>query len=381
MIHLKNIILYVGKFELPHGTAAAQRVNVNKKILESLNYDVRFISTFESEESIKKYKEHVNINNISEKKFLYDISYIKNIVQEIGVENIHSIIFYNYPSLALLRAGNYLRKEGIKVISDCTEWYSIPQKAPILRKFIKTLDTELRMRYVHKKIDGVICISTYLQKYYNECGVNTVLIPNVLDLSDRKWDKLESKLDITKIKFIYAGNPGKDFEKENLDLIVQVFNKLTLNFSNIELKIIGVNSDYFTDIYINRYKRKPNLNKISFEGRKNHLEVIEKVKESDYFIFFRPKSKANLAGFPTKLVEAFGSLTPVITNNIGDVSLYINNGINGFVLNTNDLSQLEKEISSILKNHNTSKTLKRELKNNNPFDYRNFINNFGEFIK
>ncbi|MBU0906390.1 MAG: glycosyltransferase [Firmicutes bacterium] len=377
---MKKVILYVGKFDLPNGTAAAQRVNVNKKILQNLHYDVRFISTFESDVDIKEYNKDFNINYISENKLLFDITYLKNIVIEIGEENIHSIIFYNFPSIALFRVNMFLKKKNINVYSDCTEWYGTPPRTTILRKVIKTVDTEIRMRYVHKKLDGIICISTYLKRYYDKKGLKTVLIPNVLDLSEQKWNITDSRNDATNIKLIYAGNPGKDFEKENLDLIVNVFNNETLSFFNIELNILGIEKDEFTEIYIKKYKKYPKLNKISFAGRKTHLEVLENVKNSDYFIFFRPISKANKAGFPTKLVESFGTLTPVITNDVGDVSRYINNGVNGYVLNTNDINILAKDLADILKKHRMYAVFQDELKINNPFDYKKYVADFDEFI-
>lgn len=378
---LKKVILYVGKFNLPFGTAAAQRVSVNEKIIKSLGYDVRFISTFESEVNVEEYKEDYNINYINEKKLLYDISYLKDIVQEIGEENIHSIIFYNFPSFALLRANSYLNKMNIKVFSDCTEWYGVPPKVSIFHKVIKIIDTELRMRYVNKKLDGVICISTFLKRYYDKNGMKTVLIPNVIDLSDQKWKNKKSRKDDTEIKFIYAGNPGKDFEKENLDLIVNVFNNLTLKFNNLKLNILGIEEKDFEEIYFKKYNRKPTLENILFKGRKTHLEVLENVKKSDFFIFFRPVSKANVAGFPTKLVESFGSRTPVITNDVGDVSNYITNGVNGFILKNNDVNLIEQELEGILMKYNTANSFEKELKNNNPFDYKKFTTLFSEFIK
>lgn len=375
---MKKKILYVGNFNLPYGTAAAQRVKENKKILEELNFEVIFISTYEK--NYKSNETDININGISKNSFLLNVEYLKKNILQIGIENVYAVIFYNFPSIALLKSFNYLKNKKIKVYSDCTEWYGIPPNTKFIHKIIKTIDTEFRMRYVNLKIDGIICISSYLQDYYKGKNKKTVLIPNVIDLSDAKWEKKSRISSGKKIKFVYAGNPGENFEKENLDMILHFFNSLTVDFPEITLDIVGITEDFFKNIYHKRYNCEPNLKNVVFLGRKTHLQVIEKVKMSDYFIFFRPHTKANVAGFPTKLVESFGAGTPVITNDLGDVSMYVKNGINGYILNTENIDQSQKKLKEIIKEHPFSNNLSKEILESNPFDYKKYRSKLNEFI-
>lgn len=380
---MDKVVLYVGRFSLPYGTAAAQRVSVNKKAIEKAGYKVKFVSTYENDLEYFNIDNDFNINNINSKKYLYDISFMKEIIEN-SHDKIHAVIFYNFPSISLWRLSKYLKEKGIKVLADCTEWYSVPQSKNILRNLIKYLDTEFRMRLVHKKTDGVICISTYLESYYSSNKIKTILIPNLLDLQDVKWqhDDNENQKDQNLI-MVYAGNPGENFEKENLDTLVDIFSEISISGKKIDLKVIGISKDDFIKIYYKKHAKKPILNNIIFIGRKPHFEVIRVVQSSDYFIFFRPMTKANIAGFPTKLVEAFGSVTPTITNNVGDVEKYLKNGVNGYLVNSVAPFNLKQDLEAILKqhNHNSYAFQKHKLRENNPFDYNLYIEEFLKILK
>lgn len=60
--------------------------------------------------------------------------------------------------------------------------------------------------------------------------------------------------------------------------------------------------------------------------------MLERYCEADFSIFVRPDRRSSHAGFPTKLAESLAAGTPVITNNTGDIGLYLKDGENGFLL-------------------------------------------------
>ena len=70
---------------------------------------------------------------------------------------------------------------------------------------------------------------------------------------------------------------------------------------------------------------------INIFGRIPQDEVESKLREADFSIFTRPIRKSSDAGFPTKLAESMSVGTPVITNNTGDISMYLHNGKNGYI--------------------------------------------------
>ncbi|MBK0038062.1 glycosyltransferase, partial [Enterococcus sp. S52] len=341
-------ILYVGGFELPEGNAAAQRVLQISKILRDLNNEVIFYNRknlSESEDNSLIETEYFGFKCYEEKKItssrelLNQYTNIKMIKEIIVKEKINLIIAYNFPSIATLKLIKYCRKRNIKVVGDITEWYGT-KGLPLRRKIIKGFDSNLRMLYTNKKLDGLIVISDFLENYYYKSL--KVKLPPMVDLNDSKWEAVSKlKNGKNKVSFIYAGSPSS--EKENLDLIVEVMDKVSLDY-NIHLKIIGITKNE----YFKMYKRKiyaNNLAHVEFKGRIEHSKVIENITKADYSIIIRPINRVTLAGFPTKLAESITARTPVLINQEMEVTEFVENNYNGFYVNQ---SNLEKEIESII---------------------------------
>lgn len=367
-------ILYVGGFELPEGNAAAQRVLQISKILRDLNNEVIFYNRknlSESEDNSLIETEYFGFKCYEEKKItssrelLNQYTNIKIIKEIIVKEKINLIIAYNFPSIATLKLIKYCRKRNIKVVGDITEWYGT-KGLPLRRKIIKGFDSNLRMLYTNKKLDGLIVISDFLENYYYKSL--KVKLPPMVDLNDSKWEAVSKlKNGKNKVSFIYAGSPSS--EKENLDLIVEVMDKVSLDY-NIHLKIIGITKNE----YFKMYKRKiyaNNLAHVEFKGRIEHSKVIENLTKADYSIIIRPINRVTLAGFPTKLAESITARTPVLINQEMEVTEFVENNYNGFYVNQ---SNLEKEIESII--------LKRKsmIFDNTIFNYTNFYHKTEKFI-
>lgn len=367
-------ILYVGGFELPEGNAAAQRVLQISKILRDLNNEVIFYNRknlSESEDNSLIETEYFGFKCYEEKKItssrelLNQYTNIKIIKEIIVKEKINLIIAYNFPSIATLKLIKYCRKRNIKVVGDITEWYGT-KGLPLRRKIIKGFDSNLRMLYTNKKLDGLIVISDFLENYYYKSL--KVKLPPMVDLNDSKWEAVSKlKNGKNKVSFIYAGSPSS--EKENLDLIVEVMDKVSLDY-NIHLKIIGITKNE----YFKMYKRKiyaNNLAHVEFKGRIEHSKVIENITKADYSIIIRPINRVTQAGFPTKLAESITARTPVLINQEMEVTEFVENNYNGFYVNQ---SNLEKEIESII--------LKRKsmIFDNTIFNYTNFYHKTEKFI-
>lgn len=98
-------------------------------------------------------------------------------------------------------------------------------------------------------------------------------------------------------------------------------------------------------------------------------------------IFLRDKILGNMAGFPTKFVEALSCGTPVLTNDSSNILDYLEEGLNGFILDYPDQDKLVKSLNSALsKTKEKNKSMKEYLSNRFSFDYRNYITSFREFM-
>ncbi|SDX26908.1 glycosyltransferase [Paenibacillus sp. CF384] len=377
----KGTILYIGGFELPDKNAAAHRVLNNAKILRDLGYNVVFIDidrSVKSSSSEQKSKTTQGFDCWSRKypksipewfSYLYSIKHFKEISSKYN--NIKAVICYNYQSYALLKLMNYCRKRDIKVIADCSEWYED-------KRIIKRIDTTIRMNYIHKKIDGVICISSYLFKYYNKY-TKTVIIPPLVDLQEAKWTENTDRLQLgpDSLHLVYSGTPGKHKDKLNyiIKALSNVNQKYTYSFS-----VIGITKQQYLDYYPAHSSIIEKLDHcIKFLGRISHEDSLKYVKDADFVVFVREDKRVNNAGFPTKFVESITSGTPVITTKISDLDDYIIEGENGFFVNLNGNITLTLEMILQIDREKIN-YMKALCKDENPFIYQKHTGKLTDFL-
>lgn len=341
-------VLYVGGFELPDLNAAAHRVLANGKILKKLGYEVFFMGISHNKEcnidvlktiEFKNYGIDYKVKYPNSKiQWFNYLSKISNIVHIIELNNINIIIAYNYPALSLYKLFRYCKKNNIKLISDCTEWYVA--EGNIFFKTIKGLDSYFRMRIIHPKLDGLILISKYLYNYYSKKNKNIILVPPLVDLEDLKWKQINEK-EKSVCSFIYAGSPdGKT--KDHLGKIISAFIDLKKDFN---FNILGITIEEYNEIWKETpipFSLKEN---IKFHGRVSNKEVIKRLKESDYSIFIREDNLVTKAGFPTKFVEAISAGTPVLSNKCSNIDDYLINGVNGFFIDIADVNTIARSLN------------------------------------
>lgn len=387
---LKGTILYLGGFELPDKNAAAHRVLSNGKILKEIGYNVVFIDVDKSLEfnaniiETKKYNQGFECwslpypkSNGEWVKYLININSIKSISSR--YDEIKAIIAYNYPAIALKRLKDYYHKHNIKVIGDCTEWYST-KGSSIVFKIVKGFDSFLRMRIIQKRLDGLIVISKYLENYYNECN-NVIRIPPLVDIEEEKWNiNSEENTRNDLIKFVYSGSPGKN--KDKINLFVEALYKMK-DYDNYLFKVVGVTREQ----YINDYPEHEELlsaleGKIEFFGRISHLESLIQLKNSDFSIFIRDNIRLTKAGFPTKFVESISCGIPVITTNTSDLEDYLIEGENGFYINTDSVKEITRIMKKIL-NYEKKEIFKIKHRRfvTDRFYYRDFIKKVDDFLQ
>ena len=278
MFSNRGTVLYVGGFELPDKNAAAHRVLSNAKILRELGYNVVFsgvdkaTSTFaKSSKIISGFKSFPVPYPCDTKQWIKQILSIEcysNIMDKFS--DIKLVICYNLHAVPLARLISLCRRNNIKIIADCTEWYENRFSIKPV-KLIKCMDTFFSMRILQKKCSGLIAISTYLAEYYKPSINNIIIVPPLVDLDDAKFHfrDLKRKNDVP--TFVYSGSPSTS--KESLGDVVKTFENITeINF---RLIIVGITGEQFSEMY----GFAPKCSKIEFLGRVSHEESLNAVRQ------------------------------------------------------------------------------------------------------
>lgn len=361
----KEKIVYVGGFEMPDKNAAAHRVLNIGKILESTGKTVVYIGIIKSKsidtEILSTYEKINEFDCFSvgyPTKYTEWIRYLSSaqkyieVIEHIG--DVSGVVFYNFPSIAMKNLMKYCRKYGIKCYADVTEWYSGKGRG-VLWGIVKTFDTWYRMRILHKKMDGMIVISRYLETYYRKLP-KMARIPVLADLCDSKWENhYEKSTDV--LKLVYAGLPQK---KDRIDFLIEALMEVKRPY---HLDIVGITREQYLEMYPQHREWLETNNDVCFHGRVSHEAALDFIKRANYSCFVRSDNRVSQAGFPTKFVESVCCGTPVITNITSDLAEYMKNGENGVLL-----SHLSKtEIVMGIEKADFTKKLKTDF-----FDYRKY---------
>ncbi len=292
-----------------------------------------------------------------------------------------AIIVYQPQSLLIFRLLKWCRSRQIPLICDVAEWYDRGHVKGG-RYGYRALDSEFRMRKGHSLSDGVIAISTYLENYYSGCGVPTVRLPNLVDVSEDKWtgrEALPTRTGQERLRLVFVGTA------QQKDYLVSAIRGLSLvgpekceivavGPSQEELRMnLGSDSDLLEILH----------ESLHFTGRLPHREALRELAQSDFSILLRPDAKFANAGFPTKLVESLAMGVPVICNLTGDIGLYVKDGYEGIVVSDCSPEAFAEGIRRILSlswDERLAMCRHARKRAEESFDYRNWVVPLGEFV-
>lgn len=376
-------VLYVGNILFPDGDAASHRVIGNAKILKELGYRVVLLGCRENEtRELLQTRENTigfdcyffNAPNTKKEwsKYLLSINWYSSILEIVDI-----VIAYNYPAIALNKLRKHCRRTGKKIYADCTEWFD-PSGWSVW-SLIKRADTFLRMRNIHPKLDGIIAISSFLQRFYKERNTHVICIPPLIDKSDKKWHNDEAVLNDI-LRLAYVGNPGSG-GKDKLDIIINAIDEIINKQPSLKVQftIVGITKEQ----YLERFSFLPQkMDKVViFMGRKSNMEALDIIKKSNFSIFLRDKNLVTTAGFPTKFSESIACGTPVLTNDTSDISKYLINGKNGLLLDTTSITSLCNSLNKALSvDENQRISMKQYCLHDKTFDYHSFIMEFSKLF-
>ena len=356
-------ILYIGSYRFPNYDAGAARVLNNAKLIREAGHEVSFISWGGEYSDADRGQDGKYRNNGFEYIITKELDIKGNFLKKLKgkifcgsktkkilfdeAEDIDAIITYNSSLIIWLLF--FCKKRKIRLINDLNEWYSYSEL-----KFIDWIPHYLNMHFIEKLVHNKIVISSNLDIYYKQ--THNIILPPLCDGNDPKWNLQINDERIpyfNGITFIYAGTPNR---KDKIDSIVRAINELALQGNAIRIIILGLKKEEYFRLYYKSNNSEPLHNNIIFLGRVSQDLVPAYYKKADFMILLREPTRKNMMGFPTKLAESIVSGVPVIINNTSDISKYIIDGANGFIVDGFSEKEIEETIV-----HKVLKTDKKDL--------------------
>lgn len=221
-----------------------------------------------------------------------------------------------------------------------------------LTKLILTIINQLNLAiakcndYSVKYFDGIICISTALEKkYINE--TRTLRIPILAKpLSSVMRNRVsESETKILCYTGVIADN------KDNLTTLLVALGRLKNEGQIFQFNIYGPSSGSSKQRLIKAISDNDLEDRVSYHGAVDGRKAMEVQVESHLLIALRSVNMQNTYGFSTKLAEYLHSGTAVMTSDVGDNKKYLSDFDNAFVLSAEELSieNVTESLREILK--------------------------------
>lgn len=375
----------------PYGQAFSSRARNLTKLLCACGYHVHIISpkSLGGEESDELESVNYSVTHINDPKSVLSLSgigtakpYMKAVNDYVKKNKVDLIVSSSmvFVSGHLLKIANKLR---IPYIVEQCEWYDYStfkggKLNPYYREQIRVIEKK------NRNVSGIIAISRLFEQHYSFQGVPTIRIPTILDVENIKCrikKNDDASDDVYHIAF--AGSLGKG--KERMQPIFKALIKINQLMETIVFDIYGpsekellINIEGDNNLW---EQVKPYVN---MHGYIPQTKVESVVRNADFTIFTRPIRRSSNAGFPTKFAESMSVGTPVITNDTGDISLYLKNGINGFLLGNgteDEIEQVFKKIISFSDEEYEDMRKKARCTAENSFNYSLYVTAMNDFLK
>lgn len=226
-------------------------------------------------------------------------------------------------------------KHKIPFILDSVEWYNasnwrLGHLDPRYYQFL------YMWRYCFPKVDGIIAISRMIETYYRKYMTNVVRIPTITDTIETAP---RYKISDDKIRFIFSGQ--LDNTKDNIRYFVEAMERVDPHGSRFQLDVYGPSEIEVRKHMGDSYSIIERHDNVKLHGRVAQEEAQKACRDSDFSVFFRLNRRSANAGFPTKLGECMTFGTPAICNDTGDISLVLENGVNGYLVKEYSVDAIE----------------------------------------
>ena len=241
---------------------------------------------------------------------------------------------------------SFLRKKTSAKIVTIADEYPIP-----IRHYLKTsVPSFLLNQYkkVYRYIDARILMTNNLKEFYNSqiLPKKTLILSTIVDCS--RFNDL-TILPQSRDYLCYMGN--MELSKDNVDNIIRAFSIIKDKYINLDLYLYGAPSAT-TNLYLLNLITNLNLhNRVFLKGKVNSSQVPNILANAKILVASQPNTKRAEGGFPTKLGEYFMTGVPTILTDVGEITEYVQDGLNGFIVPPSNPQEYAIKISYILDNY------------------------------
>lgn len=247
------------------------------------------------------------------------------------------LIYYDPASIFLYwRIMKLCRKMNIGFAVEVTEWAESKDYTGIGK--LVCWQRDMRKKYLDAKCGNIIVISPLLERHYTNQGANVLRLPPIYQDDDFRTEPVQ--IEEKTLKLVFAGTLA---QKDFLLPMIKAVNEINSESIKIEFIIIGVDKQTFED-----YNSFEIGKGVRFLGRMDHERVLQYVANAHMSVLLREDKRYAKAGVSTKFTEAMCVGTPSICTKVGGTDVYVKDGINGILVDNNNIDTLIAALDRIL---------------------------------
>lgn len=350
-------------YKFPEGMAPTTRIIAYGKGLVRNNVDTEVVII----------RPRQTPSDYSEEGFVEGVRYVYPYSRKSSVSRFHNL-FIDKPR-SFIKTINYIKKSNEKQKYDCF-FISFDEVAlmtlyitairllripllfigdeypkPIREKLQSDIPFWKKFAYkiLHYPLCGRVLMTEALKNYYNNIASEkpTHILPTIVDTS-RFTNAIEESNYTGNPYLCYMGN--MELSKDNVDNIIRAFYILKLNshYKQLELDLYGKPSTRDRIVLESLIKELGLNDSVFLKGRVNYSVVPTILKQATILVTSQPKTKRAEGGFPTKLGEYLLSKKPAIVTNVGEISNYVKDGYNAYMVEPNNPEEYAKKMDYIL---------------------------------
>lgn len=206
------------------------------------------------------------------------------------------------------------------------------------------------------KFNHCFVISSAIKNFFEEHGMDKRRIsiypmtidPNRFKDISRQPDALPS--------LVYCGNMQNS--KDGLSNLIEAFGASKSAKNVFDLVLYGkLPGRAEMDVYREQIRRLGVADKVKFMGNIPMSKMPQALANAHGLVLCRPQSRQAECGFPTKLGEYLATGHPVVVTNVGDIGHYIKDGVNGYIVEPNDILSFAERMDKIASDPKTADEL------------------------
>ncbi|HLN22187.1 MAG TPA: glycosyltransferase family 4 protein [Bacteroidales bacterium] len=356
-------VIFGDLFDFPEGGAATNRVHsYSKGFLENgkevhvicfgnsytnfMDGEINGIRYYHPFRQVEKNKYFLIRTLKKINKFLRTWSLMMRIHR---MDKIRLIIVYTAIPATFFYAWIFSKLTGSKLIQEISEH---PLRYYETGTFNKSIGT-IKLKTFSSLTDGILCISHYLINFYKERGFpqhRLLLVPSTVDPS-----RFSINVD-RPLPFRYIGYFGNlTFQRDNVDVLMEAFALIAAKHPSVNLVLGGPGNGEDRLKIVRLASELGMTDRIQLLDFLPREEIIKYIVNSDILVMVRANDKKTQASFPSKLTEYLATSRPVISVNVGEISMFLTDGVNAYIVEPGNKKCLAEKIDNVLAGYDSAK--------------------------